>query len=53
MAAKLKAMRWEVVESIVWTWFLTLPATGLLAYGLMRLLQCLAPAQCPIQALGH
>ncbi len=34
-----KMMRWHVVESIVWTWFMTLPATGLAAYGLMRLLQ--------------
>ncbi len=34
-----KTMRWHVVESIVWTWFMTLPATGLAAYGLMRLLQ--------------
>ncbi len=33
-----KGMRWHLVESIVWTWILTLPATGLLAYGLMRLL---------------
>jgi PiT family inorganic phosphate transporter len=32
-----KAMRWHLVESILWTWFMTLPATGLLAYGLMRL----------------
>ncbi len=32
-----KAMKWHLVESIVWTWFMTLPATGLLAYGLMRL----------------
>ena len=32
-----KAMRWHLVESIVWTWFMTLPATGLIAYALMRL----------------
>jgi PiT family inorganic phosphate transporter len=32
-----KAMRWHLVESIVWTWFLTLPATGLLAYALRRM----------------
>ncbi len=35
-----KGMRWHLVESILWTWILTLPATGLLAYLLMRL--CLA-----------
>jgi len=34
-----KAMRWDLVESILWTWFLTLPASCLLAYGLMRLFQ--------------
>jgi len=32
-----KAIRWHLVESIVWTWFMTLPATGLIAYALMRL----------------
>jgi inorganic phosphate transporter, PiT family len=38
-ARNAKAIRWHVVESIIWTWFLTLPATGLLAYGFMWLLQ--------------
>ncbi len=42
-----KGMRWHVVESIVWTWLLTLPATGFLAYGLMRLLQAVGFAPCP------
>jgi PiT family inorganic phosphate transporter len=36
-----KAMRWHLVESIMWTWFMTLPATGLIAYGLMRLFRAL------------
>jgi PiT family inorganic phosphate transporter len=36
-----KAMHWHVVESIVWTWFMTLPATGLIAYALRRLLLAL------------
>jgi inorganic phosphate transporter, PiT family len=36
-----KSMRWHVVESIIWTWFLTLPATALTAYGLMRLARLL------------
>jgi PiT family inorganic phosphate transporter len=39
-----KAMRWHLVESIVWTWFMTLPATGLIAYALMRLSQALGAA---------
>jgi inorganic phosphate transporter, PiT family len=32
-----QAMRWHVVESIIWTWVMTLPATGLLAYALRRI----------------
>jgi PiT family inorganic phosphate transporter len=39
-----KAMRWHVVESIAWTWFMTLPATGLIAYALMHLLKALGAA---------
>jgi len=46
------AMRWHIVESIVWTWFLTLPATGLLAYGVMRLLQATGAVGCPIQVVA-
>ena len=38
MAKNHRAMRWHLVETIVWTWFMTLPATALVAYGLMRLL---------------
>jgi PiT family inorganic phosphate transporter len=34
-----KGMRWHLVESIVWTWFMTLPVTGLIAYALRRMLQ--------------
>jgi len=40
VARNQKGMRWHLVESIVWTWVLTLPTTGLVAYALMRL--CLA-----------
>ena len=36
-----KTMRWHVVESIIWTWLMTLPATALAAYGLMRLINLL------------
>ena len=43
-ARNYKAMRWHLVESIVWTWLMTLPATGLLAYALMRLWQALGAA---------
>jgi PiT family inorganic phosphate transporter len=32
-----KALRWTVVERIVWAWLLTLPATALMAFLLVRL----------------
>ncbi|MBI2949487.1 MAG: inorganic phosphate transporter [Verrucomicrobia bacterium] len=35
-AKNLKALRWELVERIVWTWFLTIPATAGIAYLLVR-----------------
>ncbi|HWA08823.1 MAG TPA: inorganic phosphate transporter [Opitutaceae bacterium] len=34
---RLSAVKWGVVERIVWAWILTLPVTGLLGYGLVRL----------------
>jgi inorganic phosphate transporter, PiT family len=46
-----KTMRWHVVERIIWTWFMTLPATSLVAYGLMRFLQVFNAA--PVVALHH
>jgi len=33
---RLSAVKWGVVERIVWTWVLTLPVTGLVGYLLMR-----------------
>ena len=39
-----KTMHWQLVERIVWTWFMTLPATGLIAYALMHLLKALGAA---------
>jgi len=35
---RLSAVKWGVVERIVWAWVLTLPVTALLGYGLERLL---------------
>ena len=35
-AKTLKALKWELVEKIVWTWFLTLPATSGISYLLVR-----------------
>jgi PiT family inorganic phosphate transporter len=34
---RFSAVKWGVVERIVWAWVLTIPATGLLGYGLTRL----------------
>ncbi len=36
-----RALKWELVERIIWTWFLTLPATGIIAYILVRASQSL------------
>lgn len=34
-----KALRWELVERIIWTWFMTIPATALLAWLFVKLCQ--------------
>lgn len=34
---RLSAVKWGVVERIIWAWVLTLPVTGLLGYGLLQL----------------
>ena len=36
---RLSAVKWGVVERILWAWVLTLPVTGLLGYFLVRLLR--------------
>jgi PiT family inorganic phosphate transporter len=36
-AKRFNAIRWSVVERMVWAWILTLPITALLAYGFVRL----------------
>ncbi len=46
-ARRLNAIKWTVVERMVWAWILTIPISGLLAYGLVRLLQHLGAAQPP------
>src|SRR6185369_9998483 len=38
-AKRLNALKWTVVERMVWAWFLTLPICGTIAYLLMRALQ--------------
>ena len=37
MAKNLKNLKWHLVESILWTWVLTLPAAGLMGYAAMQL----------------
>lgn len=36
-AKRFNAIRWSVVERMVWAWILTLPITAMLAYGFVRL----------------
>ncbi|RDI97820.1 inorganic phosphate transporter [Dyella solisilvae] len=36
-AKRWNAIRWSVVERMVWAWILTLPVTAVLAYGMVRL----------------
>ena len=38
-AKRFNAIRWTVVERMVWSWILTLPVTALLAYALVRAVQ--------------
>jgi PiT family inorganic phosphate transporter len=38
-ARRLNAIKWTVVERMVWAWILTIPVTGGLAYGFVRLLR--------------
>jgi PiT family inorganic phosphate transporter len=40
-ARRFSALNWTLVERILWTWLLTIPATASLAYGLLRLSQVL------------
>jgi PiT family inorganic phosphate transporter len=37
-ARRLNAIKWTVVERMVWAWILTIPVTAVLAYFLVRLL---------------
>ena len=42
------AVKWGIVGNMVWAWILTIPITGLLAYGLMLLLRGLVSAPPPV-----
>ena len=36
---RFSAVKWGIVGNMVWAWVLTIPISGLLAYGLMLLLR--------------
>jgi PiT family inorganic phosphate transporter len=38
-AKRFSALKWTIVEKMVWAWLLTIPISGTIAYALMRLLQ--------------
>ncbi len=38
-AKRLGALKWAVVESMVWAWLLTIPVTGMIAYSIVWLLK--------------
>jgi PiT family inorganic phosphate transporter len=40
-ARRFSALNWTLVERIVWTWFLTIPATASLAYAIVTLARAL------------
>ena len=40
-ARRFNAIKWRVVERMVWAWLLTIPVTAGVAYGLVRLLRAL------------
>ena len=37
-ARRFSALNYALVEKILWTWVFTIPATGVIAYGMMRLM---------------
>ena len=38
-AKRLNAIKWSVVERIIWAWVLTIPVSAMIAYGLVRLFE--------------
>ncbi len=40
-ARRLNAIKWQVVERMVWAWIFTIPVSGAIGYGLVRLLHLL------------
>jgi PiT family inorganic phosphate transporter len=44
-AKRFSALKWTIVERMIWAWLLTIPVTGTIAYWLMRMLQTLGYAK--------
>jgi PiT family inorganic phosphate transporter len=40
-AKRFSALKWTIVERMIWAWLLTIPVAATIAYWLMRLLQAL------------
>jgi PiT family inorganic phosphate transporter len=38
-AKRFNAIKWTVVERMVWAWIFTIPIAGIISYGLVRLMQ--------------
>ena len=43
-AKRFSALKWTIVERMVWAWLLTIPVSATIAFWLMRLLQILGYA---------
>jgi PiT family inorganic phosphate transporter len=43
-AKRFGALKWTIVERMAWAWLLTIPITGAIAFGFMRVLQWLGQA---------
>ena len=48
-----KTTRWHIIENIVWTWFMTLPATALVAHGILRVRRALGAGSYSITSLAR
>jgi PiT family inorganic phosphate transporter len=44
-AKRFGALKWTIVERMVWAWLLTIPISGAIAYLLMKLLQLVGYAK--------
>jgi inorganic phosphate transporter, PiT family len=42
-AKRFSALKWTIIERMVWAWLLTIPVSGTIAYLLMRLLRNVSP----------